>query len=301
MKTKMQKFKAVLIITLTNLLICISVFAQLPQKISYQALIRDNNNDLVTNRLMGMQINIRKGNIKGPVVYTETQTPTTDANGLVSIQIGGNDDFNMIDWPAGSYFIETRIAIIPPYTTYTITGTSQLLSVPYSLHSKTAEHAKTTEKFTSVRKLGEEYLGGIIFYLYIGSDGEQHGLVVSKTETNAYWQSSLSLVNADRTDDGYYNTERMINSPAITWITGLGTGWYLPSIDELYLLWDNRFHVDKTLRAIGSAGFARRGYYWSSTETSLSTACSISFSAGIVESLSSKGLNYYFVRAVRAF
>ncbi|HPK06017.1 MAG TPA: hypothetical protein PK908_08980, partial [Bacteroidales bacterium] len=95
MKTKMQKFKAVLIITLTNLLICISVFAQLPQKISYQALIRDNNNDLVTNRLMGMQINIRKGNIKGPVVYTETQTPTTDANGLVSIQIGGNDDFNM--------------------------------------------------------------------------------------------------------------------------------------------------------------------------------------------------------------
>ncbi|HOF20631.1 MAG TPA: hypothetical protein PLO24_05205 [Bacteroidales bacterium] len=300
MKTKIQKFKAVLIITLTNLLICISVFAQLPQKISYQALIRDNNNDLVTNRLMGMQINIRKGNIKGPVVYTETQTPTTDANGLVSIQIGGNDDFNMIDWPTGTYFIETGIAIFPPYNTYTISGTSQLLSVPYSFHSKTAENSKTAEAFTSGRYLGEEYLGGIIFHLYIGSDGQQHGLVVSKTEARAKWQNTAGhLAGADRTDDGYYNTARMTDSPAKTWITGLGTGWYLPSVDELALLLRNRFHVNKTLRTIGSAPLLSTDYHWSSTEWSESAAFYIRFLNYIVNTENKE--KEYVIRAVRAF
>jgi len=93
---------------------------------------------LVTNTQIGMEINIRQGSASGPVVYTETQTPTTNANGLVSIEIGGGAGFNTIDWSAGPYFIETKTDPTGG-TNYTITGTSQLLSVPYALFAKTAD------------------------------------------------------------------------------------------------------------------------------------------------------------------
>jgi len=138
MKRKMYKFGAVLIITLTNLLISSSLFAQTPEKMSYQAVIRNSSDALVTNTQIGMEINIRQGSPTGTIVYTETQTPTTNANGLVSIEIGGGSGFNTIDWSAGPYFLETKTDIAGG-TNYTITGTSQLLSVPYALHAKTAE------------------------------------------------------------------------------------------------------------------------------------------------------------------
>jgi hypothetical protein len=113
--------------------------AQLPEKISYQAVIRNASNQLVINTQIGIEINILQGSESGSVVYTETQTPTTNANGLVSIEIGGGAGFSSIDWAGDSYFIETKIAIVAPLTTYTITGVSQLLSVPYALRAKTAE------------------------------------------------------------------------------------------------------------------------------------------------------------------
>jgi len=124
---------------LAAVLLTASVFAQSPQKLSYQAVIRNSSDVLVTNTQIGMEINIRQGSVSGTVVYTEIQTPTTNTNGLVSIEIGGGTGFNAIDWSAGPYFIETKTALVPPLTTYTITGTSQLLSVPYALHAKTAE------------------------------------------------------------------------------------------------------------------------------------------------------------------
>ena len=117
------------------------VSAQLPEKMSYQAIIRNSSDNLLTNTQIGMQITILQGTADGSAVYTETQSPTTNANGLVSIEIGSgtsSDDFSAIDWTNGPYFIKTET---DPEggTNYTITGTSQLLSVPYALHAKTAE------------------------------------------------------------------------------------------------------------------------------------------------------------------
>ncbi len=119
------------------------VFAQTPQKMSYQAVIRNGSNTPVTNTQIGMQISILQGSVSGTVVYTETQTPTTNANGLVSIEIGGETGFSSIDWASDIYFIKTETDPTGG-TDYTITGTSQLLSVPYALHSKTAENLTGT-------------------------------------------------------------------------------------------------------------------------------------------------------------
>ncbi|MDD4150409.1 MAG: FISUMP domain-containing protein, partial [Bacteroidales bacterium] len=130
------------IITLANLLIFSSLFAQSPEKMSYQAVVRDASDVLVTNTSVGMQISILQGSPSGTAVYVETQTPTSNANGLVSLEIGTgtlvSGDFATIDWANDTYFIKTETDPVGG-TSYTITGISQLLSVPYALHAKTAE------------------------------------------------------------------------------------------------------------------------------------------------------------------
>jgi len=124
------------------ILMVTSVFAQAPEKMSYQAVVRDGSNNLVSSTAVGMRISILQTTPSGTAVYVETQTPTTNANGLVSIEIGGgtvvSGNFATIDWANGPYFIKTETDPTGG-TNYTITGTSQLLSVPYALHAKTAE------------------------------------------------------------------------------------------------------------------------------------------------------------------
>jgi hypothetical protein len=124
-------------------LVTIGAYAQAPEKMSYQAVVRGSDDALVTNQAVGMQISILQTTATGTAVYVETQTPNTNVNGLVSLEIGtGNvvsGDFTTIDWSADSYFIKTETDPTGG-TSYTITGTSQLLSVPYALHAKTAEN-----------------------------------------------------------------------------------------------------------------------------------------------------------------
>jgi hypothetical protein len=125
---------------IVTLAIISSVFSQSPEKMSYQAVIRNSSNNLISNVPVGMKISILQGTSEGTVVYAETQSPTSNTNGLISIEIGTgttSDDFSTIDWTAGPYFIKTET---DPNggANYTIVGTSQLLSVPFALHSKTA-------------------------------------------------------------------------------------------------------------------------------------------------------------------
>lgn len=93
--------------------------------------------------------------------------------------------------------------------------------------------------------LGKEFLGGIIYYIYTGSDGNQHGLIVSKNEIQTKYQNNVKMhktLYANRTWDGAYNTKMLKDSPAKEWIQNtLGDEWYLPSVDELNILWQNRF------------------------------------------------------------
>ncbi len=128
--------------TLIVILFMTGVFAQVPEKMSYQAVVRNTNNNLVTNQLVNMQISILKFAADGVPVYVETQTPMTNANGLLSIEIGTgtvvDGDFAAIDWSTGTYFIKTEIDPTGGIN-YSITGVSQLMSVPYALHAKTAD------------------------------------------------------------------------------------------------------------------------------------------------------------------
>ena len=127
---------------LSALLVTGLMSAQAPLRISYQAVIRNVSGQLVTNTLVGMQISILQGTSEGTAVYVETHTPTTNANGLISVEIGGgtlvSGDFESIDWADGPYFIKTEIDT-EGGESYEIIGISRFLSVPYAFYSKTAE------------------------------------------------------------------------------------------------------------------------------------------------------------------
>ncbi|MCO6163156.1 hypothetical protein [Flavobacterium sp. NRK F7] len=126
---------------LATLLVTASIFAQAPEKMSYQAIVRDASDALVVSTTVGMQISILQGSAAGTAVYVETQTPTTNANGLVSIEVGSGSvvsgTFNTIDWSSNSYYIKTDVDPTGG-STYPISGTSQLLSVPYALFAKSS-------------------------------------------------------------------------------------------------------------------------------------------------------------------
>lgn len=127
-----------LLLSFTSLLFSACLFAQAPQKMSYQAVIRNANNDLVTSALIGTKISILQGSSNGTAVYVETQSETTNANGLLSLEIGTgtvvSGTFASIDWANGPYFIKTETDPNGGID-YTIQGTNELMSVPYALFS----------------------------------------------------------------------------------------------------------------------------------------------------------------------
>ena len=131
-------------ITLIALLFCsfTILFAQAPQKMSYQAVIRKTDGSLVVNTSVGIKISILQGSASGTASYVETQTTTTNANGLATLAIGGGTPstgtFAGINWASGTYFIKTETDPTGG-TNYTINGTSQLLSVPYALYAGSSQ------------------------------------------------------------------------------------------------------------------------------------------------------------------
>ena len=116
-------------------------FAQAPNKMSYQAVVRDAADQLLANKAIGVQVTIEQGTAGGAAVYVETFTPTTNANGLVTLEIGtGNivsGDITTIDWENGPYFIKTETDPTGG-TSYSLAGTTELMSVPYALHARKA-------------------------------------------------------------------------------------------------------------------------------------------------------------------
>ena len=354
-----------------------TLWAQSPEKMSYQAVIRNSSEAFVTNTTVGMQISILQGSASGTAVYVETQSPTTNANGLISIKIGDgtvqSGNFTNIEWANGPYFIKTETDPAGG-TNYTITGTSQLLSVPYALHAKTAESVsgtitETDPVFTAWDKdyadlintpaaadgsetkvtagtnvtvtgsgttaspyvvnatagsgsttysVGDFAQGGIVFWV---DETGQHGLVAAKKDqsTGVRWyagtygntqakgdgpfsgEANTSIIIAAQVaigDDGSTYAARICNELQVTEGGKTYGDWYLPSKEELNLMYQNKATIDATAGVNGGSGFAS-AYYWSSTEGSNYGAWAQYFGSGYQDNY---GKDVTFrVRAVRAF
>lgn len=143
-----------------------SLQAQTPSSFSYQALIRDASNQILSNQSVGMQISIRQNQATGTPVYRESFSLTSNANGLVSLEVGQGSvslgQFDSINWAEGPYFIQSEIDPTGG-SNYSISGTTQIMSVPYALHAKSAE---------SVSGLRVSFLGDSLFF------GEDNYIIV---------------------------------------------------------------------------------------------------------------------------
>ncbi|MFN4813475.1 MAG: DUF1566 domain-containing protein [Bacteroidota bacterium] len=295
------------------ILMSASVFAQAPNKMSYQAVIRNNTNALVTNQAVGIRISILQTSPNGTAVYVETQTPTTNANGLASIEIGGgtivSGNFTNLNWANGPYFVKTET---DPNggANYTITGTSQLLSVPYALYAENS--GSSASGFTHF--IGEEYGGGVIFHLWKDNSGIEHGLIVDKIDlsTSQNWSNIEQTYigpSAQSSWNGLSNSIAIVaqaghtssaSALCLNSNNGGQSDWYLPSFQELSMLWNNYYTIARSLTQISNATQLQPEPYWSSTELPVNQAAwYFSFRSGDAYD-DYKGTAHY-VRAVRSF
>ncbi|HLN96198.1 MAG TPA: hypothetical protein VK183_11240 [Flavobacterium sp.] len=113
-----------------------SVFAQVPQGISYQAMALNGSGQAVANGNVGVRLSILDNSASGPALYTEIHNRTTNAQGLFDLVIGSGapvtGTFSSLTWQSGLKFLSVEIDVAGG-TNFQYVGTTQLLSVPYAL------------------------------------------------------------------------------------------------------------------------------------------------------------------------
>ena len=120
-----------------------AIMAQAPQQFTYQSVVRDNSNNLLKNTDVMVTISLLQGGESNDAVYVETHHAQTNANGLMTLLIGGgtvtSGSFSSIDWGNGPYFVRVETNLGDKGT---LTTVQQLLSVPY------AQYANATGNYT---------------------------------------------------------------------------------------------------------------------------------------------------------
>ena len=118
-----------------------TLFAQAPQKMSYQAVVRNANSELVKNHSVSARITILQGGVSGTPVYVENHSVMTNSNGLMTLEVGDgtvvSGSMEAINWGNGPFYMKSEIDPEGGIS-YTIEGVQQLLSVPYALYAGSA-------------------------------------------------------------------------------------------------------------------------------------------------------------------
>jgi len=316
--------------TLFLLFLSLCIYGQSPEKMSYQAVIRDASNTLVTNQSIGMQISILQTTITGTTVYAETHTVTTNLNGLVSLEIGTgstSDTFSTIDWSAGPYFIKTETDPTGG-SSYTITGTSQLMSVPFAMYAKSSGNGITTDQSDAIvantAKVGyadalvsantdvaanTAKVGYTEAAVSANTDVAANTLKVSYTQpiysVNTFYaelggyviavrdggKHGLVVAMEDQGNSSWYEANDLLSDANNHDVNGAKfMDWRLPTKRELNLVYNQKSNI------VGDFF----GIYWSSTEYDNNNAWAQIFLDGL--QVNNIGKDYASgVRAVRAF
>ncbi len=122
-----------LVLTLTLAIAALLSFAQIPQTFSYQGVVRDAESKIVAEKPITVSVQILQGTDEGTEVYAETHEVTTNANGLMTFELGSKDaeKFAKIDWSNAPYFVKT----VASFDGKQISGVTPLLAVPYALYA----------------------------------------------------------------------------------------------------------------------------------------------------------------------
>ena len=311
--------KIILLLTLSLSLLTLVVNAQTPPNaFNYSAVARNAAGQPIATTTIGIQITILKTSPTGASQYSENHFINTDAFGLFNLVIGAgavqSGSMATIDWSNDNYYLKVGMDAAGG-TNFLIMGTTQLLSVPYAMYAKSAGSLSgggSGGGFTHY--IGEEFGGGVVFHLWKDALGVEHGLIIDKTDlsTAQVWSNidaTLIGPSAQSSWDGLSNSNAIVGQAGHTSsasalclnsTNGAQSDWYLPSVQELNMLWNNYYTVARSLTQISGATQLQPAYYWSSTETGNYYAWTFGFLNGLAFNSGNKTTTDY-VRAVRAF
>jgi hypothetical protein len=202
-------------------------FAQVPEKMSYQAIVRNTGGQILANQSVGIRASILQGSPAGAAVYSERLTGNTNANGLLTLEIGSGTvltgTFNTINWSTGSYYLKTETDPTGG-TNYTITGTSQLLSVPYAMYAKTAGGGGGSFAIPYTNTVNN---AGTLFSLINDGDGTSVEGVNNTTTSSV---ASVRGIVSNTAPGGFSSGVRGINNGTGglgvgVWGSQAGSGW----------------------------------------------------------------------------
>ena len=140
-------------IKLLLVFLCFNVYAQAPQGFNYQATVRNQEGQLITNQNVYFKFNLMQGSPTSVPVFTETHYVPTDDKGTVNLIIGqgtadtGTANFNEINWSLGNYHMGIELNTGNGYIAL---GTLQLMSVPYALYAEQTGAVPETPSLASV-------------------------------------------------------------------------------------------------------------------------------------------------------
>ena len=141
------------------ILLCLPLigFAQsVPQGINYQAVARDANGDVLMNQALTIQFSVISDITTSAISWQETHQATTNDYGLFTAIIGqgtstnggSSATFDLIDWGSADHYLQVEMNGINM-------GTTQLMSVPYSLYTKTADNINPTDELQTLSISGD--------------------------------------------------------------------------------------------------------------------------------------------------
>ncbi len=126
------------------------LYAQVPQSFSFQAVVRDNSNNLRQNQPVNVKFTISPNDNSDVITYCETQSLTTDANGLLRAEVGNGTScggrFDQIRWEQGEYLLNCRFEFSDVPEDFA-SNTTQFISVPYAIVSDRASTSADFELF----------------------------------------------------------------------------------------------------------------------------------------------------------
>lgn len=174
-------------------------YSQVPQKMSHRGTAYNSSGAILTNTSIGLKISILNGSQTGTAVYSETHTVTTNLNGQYSIEIGGGtqvstDSFSSIDWSQTVKYLKIEIDVDGPLNNgiiYSVSGTSQLMSVPYALYAEKNNSYKVVNNIVKLREIVGN-LGDVIYVKGHTTEGDGGG-------GNFIWRTDSKFITGTTT------------------------------------------------------------------------------------------------------
>lgn len=201
---------------------------------------------------------------------------------------------------------------------------SPLVAAAYAVKQIVNNAANASETSKKVYRVGDYYDDGIkqgvVFDVW---DDGLHGKIVSLQQAKEQWAASQNFGSFFRPDcpnvirvycgaqNGEFNLHQIqqIDNwekryPAFAWCSSLGSGWYLPTINEMHVLLQDqvRGEVNKTLELYGAEKLAMESAaYWSSTENDKTSAWYVFGDCTYTHCSNTRKSIIYRVRAVATF